>query len=134
MPTRYQQLRLAVSNLAAPPEEQARYLDGIFTSITGGGSAAGYGNEELALELEGIFEAANDIIEHGELSATEKRAVLPLNELLTRWSGAEKADFWQRVALFNDANWVEVRAIAARALAELPDEERAVGWSACKVR
>lgn len=130
MPTRYQQLRQAVSNLASPPEEQVRYLDESFTSLTGGGSAAGCGNDELALELDDIFQAANDMIEHGELSETEKRAVLPLDELLARWSGPEKAGFWQRGALFNDARWEEVRACASLALASLPDEERAVGRSA----
>lgn len=130
MPTRYQQLRQAVANLAAPPEEQVRYLDGILSSLTGGESAAGYGNDELALELDGIFEAANDMIDRGELSETEKKAVLPLDELLTRWSGPQKAGFWQRIALFNDARWEEIRSCAARALVELPDEERAVGRSA----
>ena len=129
MPTRYQQLRQAVSNLAAPPEEQVRYLDERFTSLTGGGSAAGYGNDELALELD-IFQAANDMIEQGELSETEKRAILPLDELLARWNGPDKAGFWQRDALFNDARWEEVRACAARALADLPNEERTAGRSA----
>ena len=130
MPSRYQQLRQAVSNLAAPPQEQARYLDEIFTSLTSGESAAAYGNDELALEFDGIFQAANDMIEHGELFEREKRVVVPLDELLTKWSGPEKAGFWQRDALFDDARWEEVRACAARALVELPDEERAVGRSA----
>jgi hypothetical protein len=130
VPSRYQQLRQAVVKLAAPAEEQVRYLDEIFTSITGGRSAAGYGNDELALELDGIFGAANDMIEHDELSATEKEAVRPLHELLDRWSGPEKAGFWGRDALFSDVRWDEVRACAAGALARLPDEERAVGRSA----
>ena len=130
MPTRYQQLRQAVSSLAAPSEAQCRYLDESFTSVTGGGSAAGYGNDELALELDGIFQAADDMIEHGELSEAEKSAVLPLDELLRKWSGLGKADFWQRDALFSDARWEDVRACAAHALAKLPDEERAVGRSA----
>lgn len=130
MPTRYQQLRQAVANLAIPAEAQARYLDESFTSVTGGGCAAEHGNDELALELDGMFQAANDMIEHGELSEGERMAILPLDEWLTGWSGPGKADFWQRDALFNDARWEEVRACAAHALAGLPAEERAVGRSA----
>lgn len=71
-------------NLAAPAEEQIRYLDDSFASLTGGGRAAVYGNDELALELGDIFCAAYDMIEHGELSHAEKEAVRPLEELLAR--------------------------------------------------
>ena len=100
MPTRYQLLRQAVATLAAPAEEQARYLDDIFTSLTGGGSAAGYGNNELALELDDILHAADDMTDHGELTQAEKEAIQP---------------------------WAVVRICAARTLARLPDEERAIG-------
>ena len=130
MPTRYQQLRQAVAVLAAPAGEQARYLDEGFASLTGGGSAAVYGNDELALELEDILVAANDMIDHGELAEEEKAAIRPLGALLSQWSGEENADFWTREALFDDARWTEVRACAARALAHLPDEARATGRSA----
>ena len=129
MPTRYQQLRQAVANLASPAEAQVRYLDRIFSSITAGKSAVGYGNDELALELADIFLAAGDMIGHGELTEAEKEAVQPLDALLATWSGPEKGDFWRREALFDDARWTEVRACAARALAHLPDEERAIGPS-----
>ena len=130
VPTRYQQLRQAVINLAAPAEEQVRYLDDSFAAITGRGSAAGYGNDELALELGDIFLAADDMIEHGELSHAEKEAVRPLDALLAGWSGRENADFWRREALFEDVRWAEVRACAAQALSRLPDERRATGRSA----
>ena len=130
MPSRFQQLREAVANLAAPAGEQVRYLDHSFKLLTGGGSAEGYGNDELALELDDIFQAANDMIEHGELTEAEKGAIGPLDELLTRWCGPDNADFWQREALFRDARWADVRACAAQALARLPDEKRAVGRSA----
>ena len=127
MPSRYQQVRQAVANLAATAEEQVRYLDEGFASLTGGGSAAAYGNDELALELEDMFQAANDMIEYGELTVAEKEAINPLHALLDKWSGGENGDFWGRDALFHDARWAEVRACAARALAALPDEERAFG-------
>lgn len=127
MPTRYQQLRQTVANLAAPAAEQVRYLDEIFTALTGGGSAAGYGNDELALELEDIFLAANYMIEKGELTQSEKEAIQPLDDLLAQWSGQENADFWRREALFHDPRWAEVRTCAARALERLPDEARGRG-------
>jgi hypothetical protein len=129
VPTRYQQLRRSVASLAAPPEEQVRYLDESFASLTGGGSAAGYGNDELALELNDIFVAANDMIDQGELTQAEKEAIQPIDLLLSQWSGEENADFWRRQALFHDPRWAEVRACAARILATLPDEERAIGRS-----
>lgn len=127
MATRYQQLRQAVANLAAPADEQVRFLDEGFTSLTGGGSAAAYGNDELALELDDMFHAADDMIQQGELSEAEKEAIHPLDALLAEWSGQENADFWRGEALFHDARWAEIRACAARTLARLPDEERATG-------
>jgi hypothetical protein len=130
VPTRYQQLRQAVAILASPAEEQVRYLDELSKSLNGGRSAAGYGNDELALELDGIFAAANDMIEHSELTRGEKEAIRPIDLLLTQWSGHKNADFWRRAALFYDPRWAEVRVCAARSLARLPDEERAIGRSA----
>jgi hypothetical protein len=130
VPTRYQLLRQAVFNLAASAEEQAGHLDRTFETMTGGGSAAGYGNDELALELDDIFRAADDMIAHGELTEAEKEAIRPLDRMLSEWSGQENAPFWQRAALFHDARWKEVRACAARVLAGLPDEERMIGRSA----
>jgi hypothetical protein len=130
VPTRFQQLRQSVANLAAPAEEQVRYLDHIFTSLTGGESAAGYGNDELALDLEDIFLAAEDMVEHGELREVEKEAIRPLDELLGKWSGQQNADFWRREALFDDPRWAAVRACATRILEQLPNEDRAIGRSA----
>ena len=127
MPSRFQQLRQAVANLAAPAEEQVRHLDRIFASATRGGSAEKYGNYELVEEFDDIFPAANDMIEYGELTEPEKDAVRPLEALLTRWCGQRDADFWLRNALFHDPRWADIRACAAQALAELPNEERAFG-------
>ncbi|HYJ82488.1 MAG TPA: hypothetical protein VEW26_06560 [Allosphingosinicella sp.] len=128
MPTRYQQLRQAIANLAAPAEEQAAYLDRIFEPLTGGGSAAGYGNDELALELDDIYGAAGHMLEYGEITPAEIEAARPLNELLLHWSGQRNADFWTREALFGDPRWDEVRGCASRCLASFPDEERSGGW------
>ena len=130
VPTRYQQLRQAVTTLAASADKQVGYLDKLKESLTSGRSAAACGNDELALELDDIFSAAADMIELGELTEAEREAVQPLDGLLARWSGEENADFWQRDALVGDPRWEQVRLAAAEALARLPDEVRAVGRSA----
>jgi hypothetical protein len=128
MPTRYQQLRQAIANLAAPAEAQAAYLERMFEPLTGGGSAAGYGNDELALEFDDIYCAAGHMRDHGEVTQAEIDAARPLGELLRGWSGQHDADFWTREALFADPRWQEVRRCARRALAAFPDEERPGGW------
>ena len=127
MPSRFQQLRQAVANLAAPAEEQVRHLDRLFVSMTAGGSAEAYGNDELVEEFYDIFPATNDMIEYGELTEAEKEAVSPLEATLTRWCGQRDGEFWSRDALFHDPRWADIRACALRALADLPDEERAFG-------
>jgi hypothetical protein len=124
MPTRYQQLRQAIANLAAPADEQVAWLDAIHGPLAGGTSAAGYGNDELALELDDIYHAAGDMLEHGEIREAEIDAVKPLDELLVRWSGESNAGFWTREALYTDPRWDAVRQCARRALDALPDEER----------
>ncbi|MEP9401078.1 hypothetical protein [Sphingomonas sp. VNH70] len=124
MPSRYQLLREAVRQLAAPAPEQVACLDAMFVRLTGGGSAAAYGNDELAIGLDDIFMAANDMIAHDELSEAEAAAIRPLDASLVRWSGEANAAFWRREALFHDPRWDEVRSLARHALAILPDEPR----------
>jgi hypothetical protein len=127
MPTRYQQLRQAISNLAAPASEQAAYLDRMFSSLTG--NAADYGNDELALEFDRIYRAAGHMLEYGEIAQEEIDAAKPLDALLDRWSGGANADFWTREALFNDPRWEEVRLSAQDALQAYPDERRESDWT-----
>jgi hypothetical protein len=130
MPTRYEQLREAVRYLAAPAAEQVAYLDRLLRPVTGGGSAAAYGNDELALGLEDLFFAANDMISHGELKEIEAAAIRLLDEALTRFSGEQNASFWRRDALRGDERWDGIRTLAANALARLPEEKRDIGRSA----
>lgn len=130
MPTRYQQLRQAVVRLSWSADEQHAYLESILAHLSGVGSSVGYGNDELALELEGIFLAAGHMREWGEISDAEVAAVAPLDSLLAKWSGSAHEDFWLREALWTDERWEEVRACAKEALASLPDEERDSGWQA----
>ncbi|PAX06369.1 hypothetical protein [Sphingomonas lenta] len=127
MPSRYENLRNAVARLAAPAEQQVAYLDRIHAPLADGASAIGYGNDELALELDDYFSPACDMIFYGELSEAERTAILPLSKLLGKLGGQEHADFWRREALFNDPRWAEVRSHAAQALEHLPDEPRAFG-------
>lgn len=134
MPTRYEQLREAVRYLAAPATEQVAHLDELMRPVTGGGSAAAYGNDELALSLDDLFFASNDMIAHGELTDTEATAIRPLDEALTAMSGERNASFWRREALHDDEQWNGIRMLAASALAKLPEKTRAVGRSAENVR
>ncbi len=129
MPTRYQQLRQAIANLAAPADEQVTYLDSIFASLTLG-SAENYGNDELGLEFGEAYAAAEHMLDFGEIRPAEIEAARPLDELIRRWSGRRNADFWAREALFTDPRWEEVRHCARRVLAAFSDEERPSEWSA----
>ncbi len=130
MPTRYEQLREAVRYLAAPAPEQIAHLDELMRPVTGGGSAAVYGNDELALSLDDLFFASDDMIEHGELKDAEAAAIRLFDDALTAMSGERNASFWRREALHDDERWNGIRILAASALAELPEEARAVGRSA----
>jgi hypothetical protein len=130
MPSRYENLRQAVIHLAAPADEQIAYLDDILSPLTGGKSAAGYGNDELALELEDYFLASGDMVERGELTDNQAAAIRRLDTFLAELSGKDHADFWQRDALARDPRWAHVRAMAADILRHLPVEARAIGRSA----
>ena len=122
--TRYQMLREAVAILAAPPNEQVDHLDRIFIECTGGGCAAAYGNDELALGLDDILLATNHMIEFGEISANEVAAIKPLADHFLAYWQPEDATFWHRAALFDDPRWQDVRAFARTVLNRLPDEKR----------
>jgi hypothetical protein len=110
--------------LAAPPDEQAEYLDRIFIRCTGGGSAAAYGNEELALQLDDSLSPTAHMIEFGEITANEAAAIKLLNDHFLAYWQPDDPIFWGRDALFHDPRWQEVRAMAAHILNKLPDEMR----------
>jgi hypothetical protein len=116
MPARFEQLREAIANLAASADVQAAYLDRVHSPLTGGGSAAGYGNDELALEFDDIFHAAGHMVDAGELTPWQRDAAVPLDAILNRWSGQSHAAFWKREALWSDPRWEEVRSVAKEAL------------------
>jgi hypothetical protein len=124
MGTRYTLLREAVANLAATAEAQVAYLDRSFSTLTGGGSAEAYGNNELALEFEDSFIATGHMLEYGEITQAEIERLRSLDELLGQWSGKTQAAFWAREALFSDPRWEIIRSRAAEVFATLPDETR----------
>lgn len=129
MQTRYQQLRCSIANLAASADAQAAYLDRLHSPLTGGASAAGYGNDELGLEFGDIYCAVGHMLEYGEITQKEIDAAKPLDSLLERWSGKANADFWTREALFTDPRWHEVRHCAQKVLEAFPDEVRGSDWT-----
>lgn len=128
MPRRYQMLRQTVARLTEGADAQHAYLESILGHLTPDGDASRYGNDELALELDDIYRAAGHMHEWGEISPEEIEAVRPLDAMLLALSGETHADFWRREALWSDPRWAEIRVLAQRALAQLPDEERTSSW------
>ncbi len=119
---RYAKLRRAIATLAASADEQHAWLEEIFAPVTKGLSAWGYGNDELALELNDIYLAARLMVEEHEISEAQAEAPRALDAFLEKWSGKENADFWVREALWADPRWEEARQLARIALAEFPPE------------
>ena len=95
-------LREALERLAADAETQAAYLRkrGTWPSL-----------DELALELDDVAEASE-----AWASPALRDRVRALSRQLDQMSGEQKARHWQPEAL-HDAEWAEVRRLAAEALA-----------------
>ena len=123
MPTRYQQLRQAIANLAAPAAEQRAHLESIFPDY-GSPLPPSFNTDELGLEFGDIYLATGDMLECGEISQGQVDAAKPLDRFLERWSGKADPDFWTVAALFDDARWDQVRLLASEALASYADEVR----------
>jgi hypothetical protein len=128
MPTRYQQLRQAIERLAASADQQHTYLEGILGHLAPSGDASRYGNDELALTFGDIYCAVGHMKEWGEITQTEIDAAKPLDTLLRKLSGPEKAGVWKREALWSDPHWDEVRTCARIVLDAFPDERRDSDW------
>ena len=116
MVTRYMTLRRAIANLAAAPDAQVAYLDGL--------GIAAYGNDELALEFDDIFPVTEHMRRHGEIRQSEIDAIRPLAEMLDFTFNYSDASFWERAALYTDQRWSLIRRCAAKALLDLPDDDR----------
>ena len=75
--------------------------------------------DELALDFEdGLYELVGH---ENEITAEQKAAVEPLDQIVTRMSGKQKASFWTEEALRTHPTWEEIRS-AAKATAA------AFGW------
>ncbi len=126
---RYQQLRQAISRLAASADEQHAYLESILGHLTADGDASRYGNDELALEFDDIYMAAGHMRAWGEITQDEIDAAKPLDDLLHQWGGEQHAEFWRREALWQDQRWERVRQCAREVLRQYPDEKRPSEWT-----
>jgi hypothetical protein len=124
MGTRYTMLRASIANLAAAPDMQVAYLDRSFATLTGGHSAARYGNNELVLEFDDIFPAAEHMLEYGEITPSEIGSIKPLDRLIEQLCEEADETFWKREALFADVRWQQLRSCASEVLSALPDEQR----------
>ena len=123
----YLSLRQKVELLAAPATEQVEWLDQSFSLVTGGGSAEGYGNDEL---LDGYFEdvvALNHLVEIGQVTKTEAESMLRLEDFIAEMSKGND-EFFERDALFSDRRWEDIRVVAKEVLAELPNKSNDPEW------
>lgn len=117
-------LRASIVNLAAAPEMQVAYLYRSFATLTGGHSARRYGNNELVLEFDDIFPAAEHMLEYEEITPSEIDSIKPLDRLIEQLCDEADETFWKREALFDDVRWQQLRSCASEALSALPDEQR----------
>jgi len=114
MDHRLDMLKLALANLAGSADDQARYLDGVL-----GNSAAAYGNDELAQELNDAFASHLDMKERGLMKDEQIDAVRQVDQLLGQISAGTEDVFWRREALATDPRWDQVRMAARAALRTL---------------
>jgi hypothetical protein len=101
-------LRATVVRLAWAADAQIAYLRGIGV----GGSA-----DELALEFDDMFAAHRAC---PDSLGPVGYVLADLDRALVRMSGDANVDLWTDEALRSAAEWHEVRALAAVALAALP--------------
>lgn len=121
MRSHYERLRASIVNLAASPEAQVAYLDAFFASMTGGGSAEGYGNGELIHQFDDVWSVIGSVVEWGEISPFEVDAISPLSDLLDQLCANAEPGFWLRPALYSDVRWEAFRHCARQVLEALPD-------------
>ncbi|MEH6714268.1 hypothetical protein [Parasphingorhabdus flavimaris] len=114
--TLYINLKDSIERLTWTPEQQVAYLDSILGHMTEAEDASGYGNVELALELEDNLVTIPNILDAGFLEIEAVDSIKPLDTFLGKYGGQENADFWARDALYHDERWNEVRKLARTAL------------------
>lgn len=115
--TLYTNLKDSIERLTWTPEQQVAYLDSILGHMTEAEDASGYGNDELALELEDNLFVLPKLLDAGLIKLETVDLIKPLDIFLEENSGQENADFWERDALYHDERWNKVRRLARTALA-----------------
>ena len=111
-------------HLSLSAEEQAAFLDREFRSLTGGGDASAYGNDELVELFCDIALAIPHLISINQLTQVEAEAVQRFDTRLNEVCDPQDSAFWMRPALFEDPRWEEIRIAAREALERLPNEPR----------
>ena len=104
------QLRAAVSRLAAPPAQQVQYLRHINTHPSA---------DELALEFHDLIVSRSRLRSQSGISNEVLSLVAALEEKLNSFSGAHHAEEWNVSALEDSPNWNEVRSLARQLLSAL---------------
>jgi hypothetical protein len=114
--TRLEQLRHAVSVLAASPENQILSLIEIGL-VNGSRPIDELTNvDELALQFEDATYLLGGLVHEGHLSPIAAEAIGGLSEFLLNLSGRKNSDFWTIKALRADPRWVQVRQLARECL------------------
>lgn len=106
----------ALGHLAEPADRQVRHLEHLFGQSP---LPADFNVDELALEFNDVALAAHLAVAAGTMTADAAAAVAGVDEALDAMSGMANAALWTVGALFDAAEWVEIRRLAAAALAKL---------------
>jgi hypothetical protein len=101
------QLIAALTRLALPASEQARYLEEIGTAPSA---------DELALELDDFIPMLAAAVRDGALSETQATAIKNVSDYAGSFGGPQNAQLWKTSQLHSAPQWEELRQLAATAL------------------
>lgn len=119
--TPLQQLRYAISVLAASPEKQLRYLVEIGHIDDSHAIDSRTNIDELALQFEDATYLVPGLLRRGHLTPKANRLIDKLNDFTLGLSGVENSEFWTIRALSEDSRWAQVRALAQDCLSEMTE-------------
>ena len=123
----YLDLREGVGLLASPAPTQVEWLDWLFGTMTGGGSAEGFGNYELIANFSEDVIALDYLVNIGQVTSTEAAAMRKLDDFIGSQAPYDDG-FWLRRALASDERWEQIRIRAKATLLELPDKASDPEW------
>lgn len=119
MVTLLEQLRSAISLLAASPEDQRLYMIEIGRGTNSLEIDEATNIDELGLQFEDASYLVAQLARKGELNAEAVEHIEDLNNLMLRLSGMKNSDFWTIKALYEDDRWAQVRALARKSLVRM---------------